>query len=68
MGISIKVVDDPDLIIGIITSPALWSTIAEDGERADEFEVDCYRNQFLAVMKDDETCIGLYILHAFNGR
>ena len=66
MGVSIEQNFNSDAIKKILTKDSLWDAIAEDGQDKDEFEVDLNKNYFLSV-NVGETCIGLYILHAFNG-
>lgn len=66
MGISIERTWNRELIRRILTNPEIWDSIAEDGEKVGLFEVDLEKNIFLAVNFFD-TCIGLYVLHAFNG-
>lgn len=66
MGISIERTHDKELIRLILTDPRIWDTIAEDGEQSGLFEVDLEKNCFLAI-KNNDMCIGIYILHPFNG-
>lgn len=57
---------DKNLIRSILVDDRIWKTIAEDGEKSGLFEVDLEKNIFLAINRMD-VCIGIYILHAFNG-
>lgn len=66
MGISIERTLDKELIQSILTDEMIWDAIAEDGQEKDLFEVDLEKNIFLMV-NDEEVCIGIYILHVFNG-
>jgi len=66
MGICIERTWDKNLIRSILTEAAIWDAIAEDGEESGLFEVDLKKNIFLAV-NNVGICIGVYILHVFNG-
>ena len=66
MGVSIARTWNESLIRHILTQDHIWDSIAEDGQEAKDFEVDLDKSMFLSI-NAGETCIGLYILHAFNG-
>lgn len=66
MGISLERTWDKELIRSILTDERIWNTIAEDGQESGLFEIDLNKNIFL-VVNHEKICIGIYILHAFNG-
>lgn len=57
---------DKDLIKSIMFLPEIFSCVAEDGMSKEDYEPEVISGCWL-VIKDDDTVIGLYYLHAING-
>ena len=51
------------LVKELITSPELWDTIAEDGQKPEDFTPDTTDEVWLVMVSDDDGIVGLYNLH-----
>ena len=67
MNVTVERTYDKTFIRKILTSEEVWDSIAEDGQEKGLFEVDLNKNIFLAINSGSTTCLGIYILHVFNG-
>lgn len=56
---------DIKTIHNIVTRPDIWATVAEDGQRKQEFYPDVEGECWLTLVADD-TIIGVYNLHVHN--
>ena len=57
---------DAALITDLMTRDDIWATIAEDGQKKEEFEPNVLDECWLE-MKAGETLVGVYNLHTHNG-
>lgn len=56
---------DHSLIESIMTSPALWATVAEDGHSPDSFTCDTEGECWLLMSNGDDV-VGVYNIHGIN--
>jgi len=56
---------DPVLVHAIMTEPEMFATVAEDGQRPEQFRPDVHSEAWL-MMFDDEDVYALYRVHAMN--
>lgn len=54
-----------EIVEGIITNPAIFETIAEDGFKIEDVEIDCIKDCWLTMDNGDEI-VGVYKLHPHN--
>jgi len=56
---------DDDAVSKIITHPAIWKTVAEEGQLQEDFNPDCEGDCWL-LLEADEGNIGVYNIHPHN--
>lgn len=56
---------DSGIVKDVMTTPALWATIAEDGQDEIDFEPEV-REECWLLMLNDEVLVGVYNIHALN--
>lgn len=56
---------DTEIVEGFMRLPEIWGTVAEDGQKKDEFKADCSGECWLLMMSGTEF-IGAYNLHSHN--